>query len=140
MDDIVDRISDAVKAAGRPVDLVGHSLGAVACREFLHHRDGDRWVRRFVSLGGPHAGTALYRFVPGPLRRVLDPRGAFVKGLGSDVEPVPTTVIRARWDHQVLPPVHAHLKGAKEVVLDGVGHNGLLWSRAAHDAVIQALS
>lgn len=138
IDDIVGRIDESVGPFDGPVDLVGHSLGAVACRAFLH-RGGASSVRHFVSLGGPHAGTAMYRFVPGPLRHVLDPDGAFVASMRSDAEPVPTTVVRARWDHQILPPVRASLPGAREWVLDGVGHNGLLWSRKAHDAVVSAL-
>jgi pimeloyl-ACP methyl ester carboxylesterase len=74
------------------------------------------------------------------LRGVLDPNGPFVASMRSDVEPVPTTVIRAEWDHQILPPVRASLPGAREVVLPGVGHNGLLWARKAHDAVVGALT
>jgi triacylglycerol lipase len=139
LDAIVARIADAVAGVEGPVDLVGHSLGAVACRAFVR-RGGSARVRHFVSLGGPHAGTALYRFVPGPLRGVLDPNGPFVASMRSDVEPVPTTVIRAEWDHQILPPVRASLPGAREVVLPGVGHNGLLWARKAHDAVVGALT
>ena len=139
--EITDLIDEAVVplAAEGPVDLVGHSLGAVACRAYLKVMGGERHVRRFVSLGGPHAGTSLFRLAPPKLWEVLDPRGPWVKRLASGEEPVPTTVIRARYDHQVLPPRRATLPGTTEVVLGGHGHNGLLWSRRAHDEVIRAL-
>ncbi|MEZ4239677.1 MAG: alpha/beta fold hydrolase [Myxococcota bacterium] len=106
LDQIADRIGEAVRplaAAHGRVDLVGHSLGAVACRAWLKVYGGDAHVRRFVSLGGPHAGTALFRFTPPVLWDVLDPDGPWVHRLNTGPEPVPTTVIRARYDHQVLP-------------------------------------
>ncbi len=142
LQDIADRIDAAARplsAHGR-IDLVGHSLGAVACRAWLKLRGGDRYVRHFVSLGGPHAGTSLYRMVPAPLREVLDPRGRWVHDLAEGPEPVPTTVIRARYDHQVFPPERAAIPDAEDVILSGLGHNGLLWSAEAHAAVIAALA
>ncbi|MCB9685237.1 MAG: alpha/beta fold hydrolase [Alphaproteobacteria bacterium] len=142
LDQIAERI-DAVAAplAERhgPVDLVGHSLGAVASRAWLKVFGGASRVRRFVSLGGPHAGTAMWRLTPPTLWDVLNPDGPWVHRLAEGPEPVPTTVIRSAYDHQVLPPVRAALPGVAEVVLQGYGHNGLLWARAAHLEVIRAL-
>ncbi len=141
LDDIIARIDAAAQALGdRPIDLIGHSLGAVAARAWIRTAGGATRVRRFVSLGGPHAGTSLYRLAPRVIRPALDPRGPWVKRLAEGPEPVPTWVIRARYDHQVLPPLRASLAGARETVLEGHGHNGLLWSRASHDAVIRALT
>lgn len=142
LDQIAERIDQVVAplAASGPVDLVGHSLGAVASRAYLKAFGGARHVRRFVSLGGPHAGTALYRFAPRRLWEVLDPDGRWVRRLAEGDEPVPTVVIRSRYDHQVLPPVRASLRGVREIVLTGHGHNGLLWSATAHQAVIDVLS
>ena len=141
IEDIGEHIGAAIRACpDGPVDLVGHSLGAVACRAWLRSSAESSRVRRFVSLGGPHAGTSLYRFVPGRLRPVLDPRGSWVRQMADGVDPVPTTVIRARYDHQVFPPRRARIDGAAEIVIGGVGHNGLLWHSASHDAVLDALS
>ena len=141
LEQIAQRIDQTIApaAVNGPVDLVGHSLGAVACRAWLKAFGGHRYVRRFVSLGGAHSGTHLYPFTPPRLWPVLNPDGPWVHRLSQGEEPVPTTVIRSRYDHQVLPPVPGHLQGVTEVVLDNVGHNGLLWSRAAHSAVIEAL-
>lgn len=144
LEQIVDHIAQAALPLGRshggPIDLVGHSLGAVACRAWLKAFDGARHVRRFVSLGGPHAGTSLYRIVPGPLRPVFDPGGPWVRRLAEGPEPVPTTVVRARYDHQVFPPTRAAIAGVDEVVVSGHGHNGLLWAPEAHQAVARALT
>ncbi len=142
LDEIARHIHDVVDPAASdgPVDLVGHSLGAVACRAYLKCFGGADKIRRFVSLGGPHAGTDLFRLAPPVLWDVLNPQGAWVRRLNEEPEPVPTTVIRARYDHHVVPPVRAALEGAEEVVLSVQGHNGLLWSRSAHAAIIEALT
>ncbi len=142
LEDVVDRIAGTVKPLAKdgPVDLVGHSLGAVASRAFLKEFDGARYVRRFVSLGGPHAGTAWYVFVPPWLQPALRPEGEWVQRLSSGAEPVPTTVIRAAYDHQVFPPKRSAIDGIAEVVIHDHGHNGLLWSKRAHDSVVAALT
>ncbi len=122
-----------------PVDLVGHSLGALASRAWIKLRGGAPRVRRFVSLGGPHGGTAWAVAVPSPVREAFDPEGPWIRQLAEGPEPVPTTVVRARFDHQVLPPERAAIPGAHEVIVDAWGHNGLLWSLEAHGAVLAAL-
>lgn len=140
LDDIVARIAAAADRVGGPIDVVGHSLGGVACRAWIKCAGGDRVARRFVAMGAPFGGTSLYRLVPGSLRAALDPRGSWVERLGDGPEPVPTTVIRARYDHQVLPAARGSIPGARELVVDGLGHNGLLWSHAVHEAVARALA
>jgi triacylglycerol lipase len=142
LDEIAARVGETVGPLARargPVHLVGHSLGAVACRAFVKVFGGAPQVRSFVSLGGPHAGTALWRLAPPVLWDVLRPDGPWVRRLAEGPEPVPTVVIRSAYDQQVLPPVRAHLPGVEEHLLAGTGHNGLLWSRTAHAAVLRAL-
>jgi alpha-beta hydrolase superfamily lysophospholipase len=138
LDALVRRIAGAARPHAT-VDLVGHSLGAFACRAWLKQGDGPRFVRRFVALAGPFGGTSLHRLVPGALGRALDPDGEVVRRLAEGPEPVPTTVIRARWDHQVLPHARGAIAGTRDVVVEGHGHNGLLWSAEAHAAVVEAL-
>ncbi|MEN0062973.1 MAG: alpha/beta fold hydrolase [Myxococcota bacterium] len=141
IDEIARRIHRAVVplAAQGPIDVVGHSLGAVATRAWLKRFGGASYVRRFISLGGPHAGTDFYRFAPSVLWPVLNPEGYWPKLLAQDPEPVETVVIRSRYDQHVVPPVRAALPGIEEIVLSGGGHNGLLWSRESCDAVIEVL-
>jgi hypothetical protein len=93
-----------------------------------------------VAIGGPHAGTSWWRLTPPWLHDVLRPDGPWVRRLAQGAEPVPTTVIRARYDQQVFPPRRAQIPGLNEVVIDGLGHNGLLWDRRCHNAVSQALT
>lgn len=139
---ILDEIERHVGVLDGPVDLVGHSLGAVAARAWLKTRGGADRCERFVALAPPFGGTSLYRAVPGPLRRALDPRGEWVQRLAEDEHEVDTTVIRARYDANVLPAHRQTLRGPRvtEVVLDGLGHNGMLWSPRVAWAVAEALT
>lgn len=123
-----------------PVDVVGHSLGAMAARVWIKQQGGAPHVRRFVALGGPHHGTALHPIVPSPVRAMMDPTGFWVRTVNQGPEPVPTWVVRARYDHQVFPPVRAAIHGIHEVVLGGHGHNGMLFAPDAHAAVVAALT
>ncbi|WP_406453859.1 alpha/beta fold hydrolase [Streptomyces sp. NBC_00876] len=43
----------------REVDIVGHSLGGLLARYYVQRLGGDRRVRTLVTLGTPHAGTAV---------------------------------------------------------------------------------
>lgn len=122
-----------------PVDVVGHSVGAVATRAWIKRFGGAPYVRRFVALGGPHAGTAFYRFAPPVLWPILDPDGHWPRLLAQGPEPVETVVIRSRYDQHVVPPMRASLPGVEEIVLTGRGHNGLLWAKPVHEAVIEVL-
>lgn len=136
----IDAAARSLQVGDEPIDVVAHSLGAVSTRAWLREFGGHDHVRRFISLGGPHAGTTLHRLAPNVLSDVLDPTGYWVQRLGSGgPEPVDTIVIRARYDQQVFPPERASLPGIREVVLQDHGHNSLLWSRSAHQAVMDAL-
>jgi triacylglycerol lipase len=142
LEGIIDRLRETVLPLAREskVDLIGHSLGAVACRAWIKCLDGEQYVRRFISLGGPHAGTNIYRLAPQQLRDALAPDGAWVKRCNEGPEPVPTTVIRARYDQHILPPEAAQIPGAEELLLKTYGHNGLLWAKESHQAIMEALT
>jgi triacylglycerol esterase/lipase EstA (alpha/beta hydrolase family) len=76
LEEIVDRIDQVVRPLvqdGGQIDLVGHSLGAVASRAYLKVFGGAQYVRRFVSLGGPHHGTAWHPLLPPPAPAGLRP-------------------------------------------------------------------
>lgn len=61
--------------------LVGHSMGGLVARAFVALEGGDRWVRKVITLGTPHAGTlrhakVLQRFAQlGERLTGLNPRG-----------------------------------------------------------------
>jgi pimeloyl-ACP methyl ester carboxylesterase len=53
----IERI--AAEWRGRAVDVVGHSMGGLVATYAAKHPDRSARVRRIVTLGTPHRGTAL---------------------------------------------------------------------------------
>lgn len=55
-----ERIARVAEAArGRPIDVVGHSMGGLVATYVAKHLDPGARIRRVVTLGTPHRGTAL---------------------------------------------------------------------------------
>lgn len=100
---------------GEKIDIVGHSMGALASRTFIQRGDGKNIVRRFVSISGPHQGTML-AFA---LRRVgvrdMRPGSELLLDLDRDVDPfgaVQVYVLYTPWDLMILPATSGLLKYA----------------------------
>ena len=125
-------------------DVVAHSMGGITLRLVLEARaDLRAAVRTVVTLGSPHHGTAAVRgvaFLPEPsaLRR----GSALVRSLPHlpALLPHARVVSVAGVADTVVYPVETALAPASEhVVLDGVGHAGLLTHPSAWTAVGRAL-
>jgi triacylglycerol lipase len=134
--EVAARIRDAVEAVCLDtgydrLHVVGHSLGGLAARYYVQRMGGDARVHTVVTLGAPHGGTRLGRFVPHPVARQLRPDSDLVRELA---EPAPGCRSRfvAFWsdhDEMVVPHTaacidHPDLQ-ATNVLVDGVGHISL---------------
>jgi triacylglycerol lipase len=87
----IDRIAGA--ARGRAVDVVGHSMGGLVAAYLAKHLDPRARVRRVVTLGTPHRGTAL----------ALSGARLFGKLAGSLAQMVPGSEFLADLDRTALP-------------------------------------
>lgn len=111
------------------VILVGHSMGGVVSRIYVHELDGDKRVAKILALGSPHEGTVIAKAVS-PFGEDLKQMtygsewaGAF--NLNQDADsPVPITAIITPHDNIVSPQSSSHLRypNAKNLFLPGVGH------------------
>jgi len=140
--DLADHVD---RAAGRHarVDLVGHSLGGLVARWYVQELGGAGRVERVVTLATPHAGTRSARIAPGPMRHALAPDGAIVRRLHRGrrrAGDVAHTALVAGRDLLVTPPASAAaIEDARVRWFEDVGHNGMLFEPAVHDAVVDAL-
>lgn len=129
--------------AGRPVDLVGHSLGGLVARWYLQEMGGAEHVGRLVTIATPHAGTRSAHIAPGPLRAALLPGGAIVRRLASGrgrASGVEHTALVAGEDLMVTPLASAAaLEDAEVCWFADVGHNAMLYAPEVHAAVLHAL-
>ncbi len=125
----------------RPLTLIGHSLGGLVLRYYARRYPAPH-VRRIVTLGTPHGGTALARTVRGTAHK-LNPGSPFLKTLGA-ADRVPqqfdVIAIHSSFDAMILPPRNAEYPGALNIEVAGVGHNALLFSSKVYQLIAENLA
>jgi hypothetical protein len=123
------------------VDVIGHSMGGLVGRHYVALGGGDGVVANLITLGSPHSGTDVSAMGLGRPARELLFGSSMLLRLGAAPPPTRTrfTVIWSRSDALVPSVREAHLHGVDEVVLDDLGHLGLLASRRVADAIIERL-
>jgi triacylglycerol lipase len=148
-------------STGRPVVVVGHSMGGLVARAWwraasrppdappAHGQSApvqavppEQRVAHVVTMGSPHAGTWLARFSPAPNVRQMRQGSAWLRALAQAWGPVPA----ARWtcwysdaDNLVMPPSTARLPGADNRCLSGVGHVDLAFQPPVMEATLALL-
>ncbi|MEJ2886893.1 esterase/lipase family protein [Actinomycetospora aeridis] len=125
---LADEVEDLARRSGaRSVTLVGHSLGGVIVTAGLADGRLAGVVTRVVTVAAPLRGTPLARLFPVGAVRDLRPASPALRGL-ADVPRragVPWTAVASHTD-VVVAARAAVLDGTTPVVVDGVGHCGLL--------------
>jgi pimeloyl-ACP methyl ester carboxylesterase len=133
----VDQLAQSV-GANRPLTLIGHSLGGLVARYYVRRYPAPS-VRRIVTLGTPHFGTALaYGH-----HHKLAPGSPFLKTLNT-ADRVPqqfdVIAIHSTFDAMVLPPRNAEYPVAFNIRVDDVGHNALLFSSKVYRLLAENLA
>ncbi len=147
----VDRLEARLDALGEALgdsfDVVAHSMGAVVLRMLLVRRPDLRpRIRRVVTLGAPHRGTAAVRglgWTGVPELRALHRRSALLAALPGLRELLPhatITSVAGTTDVIVYPFEDSLEPDTQRIVLRGHGHAGLLTSPEALAAVADALT
>lgn len=140
------QVEAVCKATGRPkVILIGHSMGGLTIRSYLH-RGGAARVVKAITLGTPHHGTLIAADVKalGEDLRQMCPDSAWgeaMTALEAQPCPVPITSIVTPHDNIVYPQASAWLRypNAKNVVIPGVAHLEMIASRPVMQAVAAEL-
>lgn len=128
------------------VHVVGHSLGGLLARYHLQRQGGDRHIESLVTLGSPHQGSVLAHLLPTPLVRQLRPGSAVLRELAEPAPGLrtPVTAIYSDLDQVVLPTAAARCDhpdlSARNVLVRGIGHMSLPFSRTVLDEVAATLA
>lgn len=111
------------------VILVGHSMGGVVARAYLRQNGEDR-VALVITLGSPHYGTALARWL-GFGRNVsqLSPDSFWLQSLNEYVPEVPMITAYSWHDELIAPQSSGRLPFAESVAWAGMGHLAMLSDR-----------
>jgi len=117
------------------VDVIAHSQGGVLVRAAARQEDLRTRIANVVTLGSPHRGTALARFVRWTSIRHLAAMSPYVTRLLEDGQAAPGShfaAIYSTFDAIVFPADAAYYPGVMNVTIDGVGHMGLLLSERVY--------
>ncbi|MBI4742553.1 MAG: alpha/beta fold hydrolase [Betaproteobacteria bacterium] len=107
--------------------LVGHSMGGLVARAYLHRFGAER-VARLVTLGTPHGGSRLAHIAIGRNGRQMEPGSDWLQALPRPVVAPETVVIYSPHDNYVMPQANLRLEGASHRPVDAVGHLAMLFS------------
>ena len=129
-----------VSGGRSPVTVIGHSLGGLVLRYYARRYPAP-YVRRIVTLGTPHAGTALAQR-RGRTPHKLAPGSSFVNTLGAAdrvAQQFDVITIHSGFDAMILPPRNAEYPGAFNIRVAGIGHNALLFSSKVYGLIAENL-
>ncbi|GMU71279.1 MAG: alpha/beta fold hydrolase [Burkholderiales bacterium] len=121
----IDAILAATGAA--QVSVVAHSMGGLVARAYLRRYGGAK-LRKVITIGTPHAGSAHAWMFPGVSLAQLRPGNAWLAALPiPSRDSTPPFVSLWSWhDSMVAPQTSARLEYGRNIELTGVGHNALL--------------
>jgi triacylglycerol esterase/lipase EstA (alpha/beta hydrolase family) len=111
------------------VDVVSHSMGAIASRYYLERLGGTADVDAWVSLAGVNEGTvwAYGCYVLTPCREMV-PTSSLLEGLNEAFRPDGTTRYATWWspcDEAIVPHANAQLRGARNTETTCLGHSDI---------------
>lgn len=145
----VDRAVNSAMAAtgGKPVVIVGHSMGGLVARAYLC-RYGFGRIARIITIGTPHNGTVLAKYSAGSNCKQMYHDASsgrcsdWLQNLGQShgtEERELITSIYSRHDNIIAPQASCHLIGGKNIAFDGIGHVELGCHPAVHASVIKEI-
>lgn len=122
------------------IHLVGHSLGGLVLRYYVQELMHDPRIVSTICLASPFAGSRHARLLPGPAGRDILPGSELLATLERGVPSmshIPSLSIFAANDLMIEP--NAWQKTGERIVIDAVGHNGLLYHPEAIDVVVRRI-
>jgi pimeloyl-ACP methyl ester carboxylesterase len=128
------------ESQGRRVAVVAHSMGGLVARAAMRRGASDS-ISQLITLGTPHHGSVLARFVPGPAGEQFQPRSPWLQALNAQesLSAVPVTSIYSEHDNLIAPAQSAILEGAESLALRSLGHFAMLRSPVALECVLAKL-
>ncbi|HEX8755974.1 MAG TPA: alpha/beta fold hydrolase [Steroidobacteraceae bacterium] len=130
------------RSGGGAVTIVAHSMGGLVARAALRSaRPG--LVGRIITIGAPHHGTTLACCFRWPSAREMCPGSSWLAELNACQEgrlDIPMTTLYSLDDNYVVPAGSARFHGARAIELRGIGHLGLLDSKAVLGQVVSELA
>ena len=129
-----------VKDQPQRVVLIGHSMGGLIARLCITQGLLRTSVHKLICLGSPHAGSELAKLLSGEVGRDLSRQSEVLADLEAAASASTAVVnLYSRHDNLVAPYESAYLPHATNLVLDGIGHMSLVYSRQVYAALLHEL-
>ncbi len=138
-----ERFRDAIESSvpeSTELVLLGHSLGGILARWYVQELGGASRVRRIVTVSTPHLGTDAARLAPFGLGAAIRPGSAIVERLGLGAGDPPIHAIAGDADTTVLKESALGCNAEEREVIQGVGHNAILYAPHAQESILRALA
>ena len=140
---IAKRIAEIRALTGAAeVTLVCHSMGGLAARAYLRdcaQRLTGAAVAKLITLGSPHHGTVHAQIEFSPNGKQMVPGNPWLADLAAHERSAwacPLVSIYSLDDNIVAPQLSAHLEGARNIALSGIGHMSLPLSKRVIEIVL----
>jgi triacylglycerol lipase len=143
-DELVAAVERTLSQTGaHKVHLVGHSLGGVVIAQAIVGGGLVGLVDTVITLGSPFGGSPWAGLLPfGDLLRALRPGSPLLRRLASAAVPVGVRWLAVTASLDIIVPgprsVPAHAD-VETILVDGIGHLGMLISRRVVDYIVAAL-
>lgn len=145
---LAEFVDEVLRVTGAPkVILIGHSMGGLVIRLYLHRFGGLRKAAMAVACGSPFNGTVLAvgKENMGPIVSQLTPNNAWSRSFLDEIEaaacPIPFVSIWSPHDSIVSPQDTTRVADqyGHNIVLPGVGHMEMVSSKQVTRVLIQLL-
>jgi triacylglycerol lipase len=136
-------VEGVCRETGQPrVAIVAHSLGGVIALEYVETPAGTARVERCVTIASPHAGVSWGGLALGTSARQLRATSEYMRTNVSRAVPIRALSIYSSHDNIVHPASTSTLtlRGGEDLLVDGVGHLGLLFSSEVAAATVRCLT
>jgi len=132
---MVDRIPRSAR-----VHIVGHSMGGLIARWYVDELGGHSRVVQTISLASPFGGAPAAQRFPFLVGNDLAPASELLESLREKARPeVPHLSIVGTADRLVFPQARATFAHGDSVVLEGRGHNSLLYDTEVARLVVERI-
>ena len=133
------RVEEICASTGhQKIILVGHSMGGLVARVYVHRLDGAKRVAAIITIGSPHHGTVLAQPPVSENIRQMQLHSPWLAALNAaetQPAPVPITSIYTAHDNLVSPQAGCRLAHAENIRLAGIGHVGMQFSEEVAELV-----
>lgn len=135
---LAEQLSVFVEKIGSPIDLIGFSMGGLVSRYYIQRLDGNKYVRRFITIGSPHHGTWTASLSRLPASQQMRVNSSWLKSLNEDVYSLSKHNVVSIWtpfDLMIIPRESAKLPVGHDVRITVPTHHMLLSDRRVLNVV-----